>query len=246
MSILILVENVGKDYSTILGQSVTAISNISFSLEAGKFLSIVGPSGSGKSTLLNLLAGVEVLTSGNITINSLSKTNKLGYVLQENALFPWYTVKENLVYALSLKGVDFKEKNSVAKDLCDQLSLPSQKFLHKYPKELSGGERRRVAIGMALALKPDILLLDEPSSQLDYNAKWDIQNLIQKIGQHRRLTVVCVTHDLEEAVFLGDKVLVLNRGTVSNLVHVDLLRPRDNDIRLSGEFNSYRRLLMEG
>lgn len=232
-----------KEYMSLSGSCVFALSEINFSLSDNEFLSVVGPSGSGKSTLLNIIAGILEPTSGEIRFKN-SSLPRMGYVLQANALFPWFTVERNLAYPLELQGISRRDRKTAAEELCVQLGLSPEQFLNKYPKELSGGELRRVAIGMALAMKPSLLLLDEPGSQLDYAAKWDVQLLIQQIAQSRGLAGICVTHDLEEAVFLGDRVMVLNGGHVANLIDISLPKPRNNETRTSKEFIAYRQQLM--
>lgn len=239
---LVSCQSVAKEHVSLSGPVVSALEDVSFELAPGQLLSVVGPSGSGKSTLLNLIAGVYQPTRG--TIRFADTSLRIGYVLQNNALFPWLTVRQNLTYSHDLRRVPRRESDPMAADLCAQLSLEPTVFLGKYPRELSGGEQRRVAIGMAVATSPDLLLLDEPGSQLDYEAKWAIQLLVQEISMLRSLSVICVTHDLEEAVFLGDRVMMLRAGRVSDVLDIELTRPRLNEARSSDKFNVYRRRLM--
>jgi len=240
---LLSCKSLGKQHVALSGDVIEALADLSFDLAEGQFLSIVGPSGSGKSTLLNLIAGVFEPTRGEVRYAGTGSP-RIGYVLQSNALFPWLTVRRNLAYSQDLRRVRRTESDVDAGRLCAQLGLEPQVFLDKYPRELSGGEQRRVAIGMAVAMAPDLLLLDEPGSQLDYEAKWAIQLLVQDIALRHRLAVVCVTHDLEEAVFLGDRVMVLRSGRIADSVDIGLPRPRSNDLRASVEFNAYRKRLM--
>jgi len=240
---LLSLDRIGMHHVALSGEVAEALVDVSFDLDAGQFLSIVGPSGSGKSTLLNLIAGVYTPTSGSIQYSG-GKLPHLGYLLQSNALFPWRTVRRNLTYSNDLRRISREQSDTEATELCRQLGLDPQAYLDKYPRELSGGEQRRVALGMAVAMAPAILLLDEPGSQLDYKAKWAIQRLVQEIAMRHRFAVICVTHDLEEAVFLGDRVIVLNAGRVEDRVEIDLPRPRRNELRTSAQFNAYIKRLM--
>lgn len=244
IDMLLECRSIGKRHLSHSGTEVTALDGISFSLQKGQLLSIVGPSGSGKSTLLNIIAGVYEPSHGNVQLLDNGRPPKIGYVLQNNALFPWLTVRKNLTYSLDIHGIARKESDSIAADLCARLGLSPEIFLDKFPKELSGGEQRRIAIGMAIATTPDLLLLDEPGSQLDYEAKWGIQLLIQEIAFRERLAVICVTHDIEEAVFLGDRIMVLRAGRIADVIDIELPRPRGNDVRASDQFTVYRRLLL--
>jgi len=243
MSVLLACRSLGKEHVSLSGSRFSALRGVSFEVERGQFLSVVGPSGSGKSTLLNLIASVYSPSEGSVQF--LDPPNpRIGYVLQADALFPWRTVRRNLSYTLDLRGAPRSESDAMAHRLCEQLGMAPENFLDKYPRELSGGEQRRVAIGMAIAMEPDLLLLDEPGAQLDYEAKWAIQLLVQELAPRRGLTVICVTHDLEEAVFLGDRVMMMREGRVVDLIDIALPRPRHNDMRTSGPFNGYRRRLM--
>ncbi len=240
---LLRCEGLSMRHVALSGRAVQALQDVSLELRAGGLLSVVGPSGSGKSTLLNLIAGVMRPTQGQVRFYT-PQPPRLGYVLQSNALFPWLTVRRNLAYALDLQRVPRASADVQAEQLCRQLGLAPKDYLDKLPRELSGGEQRRVAIGMALAPQPDLLLLDEPGSALDYEARWAIQLLVQDITQQRGLAVVCVTHDLEEAVFLGDEVLVLREGRVADRIAIGLPRPRPNVLRAAPEFNALRHRLM--
>lgn len=244
MTVLLACRSLAKEHVSLSGSRAPALRSVSFEVERGQFLSVVGPSGSGKSTLLNLIAGVYSPSEGSVQFVD-PPNPRIGYVLQADALFPWRTVRRNLAYAHDLRGVPRSESEAKAHRLCEQLGMAPEIFLDKYPRELSGGEQRRVALGMAIAMEPDLLLLDEPGAQLDYEAKWAIQLLVQELAPQRGLTVVCVTHDLEEAVFLGDRVMMMREGAIMDLIDIALPRPRHNDVRTSELFNDYRRRLMD-
>lgn len=241
---LLSCRSVAKQHVSLSGAVTLALEDVNLQLSKGEFLSIVGPSGSGKSTLLNLIAGVYTPTRGEVVFAGAARP-RIGYVLQNNALFPWLTVRRSLRYSHDVRHVPEKDGDAIAMHLCGQLGLAHEVFLDKYPRELSGGEQRRVAIGMAVATTPDLLLLDEPGSQLDYEAKWAIQLLVQQLAMQHGFSVICVTHDLEEAVFLGDRVLVLRAGRVTDSVDITLARPRQNAVRGANEFGIYRRRLMD-
>jgi len=241
---LLACHSISKQHASLSGSLALAVEDISFDLARGQFLSVVGPSGSGKSTLLNLIAGVYPPSRGSVEFFDQTPP-RIGYVLQANTLFPWRTVRGNLAYASEISGRPRSERDRIASRICEQIGLSPAAFLDKYPRELSGGEQRRVAIGMAVAMEPDLLLLDEPGSQLDYEAKWAVQLLVQDIALRHGLAVICVTHDLEEAVFVGDRVMMMRAGRVIDMINIELQRPRHNTVRASDRFNDYRRRLME-
>lgn len=234
------VDSISKSYVTLAGEKVDALKSLSFSLREGEFLTVVGPSGSGKSTLLHVLAGIESATSGSIQWSGSGSPPRIGFVFQTNTIFPWRTVESNLAYPLELRHVEHSERRQRAVELCGLIGLEWQVFHDKYPKELSGGEKRRVAIGMALARGARLLMLDEPTSQLDYLTKWEMQSMILKLAARERMAAVWVTHDLDEAILLGDRVLILDRGAAKALLKIDLPRPRGRLLLGSGDFNAYR------
>lgn len=238
-------ESVTKRYRSLSGKTVEALANLSLSLIEGEFLTIVGPSGAGKSTLLNILAGLDKPTSGRIIFSNKLRKPRIGFVFQSETIFPWRTVERNLTYALELEGIRREGRKQRAEEICRLIGLAPEVFLGKYPKELSGGEKRRVAIGMALAYEADLLLLDEPTSQLDYLSRWDLQQTILDIWSKRRFTTVLVTHDLEEAVYLSDRVLVLEDSTRRAILRIDLPRPRTPALRDSEDFRDLRNQLID-
>jgi NitT/TauT family transport system ATP-binding protein len=233
-------KNVSKSFHSLSGEVVSAVTDVSLEIGTGEFLTIVGTSGCGKSTLLQLISGIEKPTSGSIDFQGSDCRPRLGFVFQSNTVFPWRSVRENLSYALEVEGVDRNTRDNEAKRLCQLIGLAPDQFLEKYPKELSGGETRRVAIGMSLAYKANILLLDEPTSQLDYVTRLSMQTIVQDIWMKNPFTAIYVTHDIEEAVFLGDRVLLLERGAIKGTVTIDLKRPRDKKILDDSAFLDYR------
>ena len=209
MTSLLEIKDLKKDYYTLRGE-ITAIENISLKLNDGEFLSIVGSSGCGKSTLLNIIAGLDNLTSGVITY---TPNLKIGYMLQDDALLPWLTVFQNATLGLKLQKIDNKENINYVKSLLTTYGLES--FIDKYPSELSGGMKQRVSLIRTLATKPDILLLDEPFSALDYQSRLIVSDDVYKIIKKEKKSVIMITHDIAEAISLSDRIIVLSKRPAS-------------------------------
>jgi NitT/TauT family transport system ATP-binding protein len=238
------VRDVALIYDTPSGR-VTGVERASFNLEASEFLCLVGPSGCGKSTLLNLIAGFLSPTAGEILIGGKPVTGQgmdRGVVFQDFAqLFPWRTALGNVAFGLEMKGVGKAEREEIA---LRQLALVKlEKFARSYPHHLSGGMQQRVAIARALAYNPAVLLMDEPFAALDALTRDDMQRLLADVWRETRKTVIYVTHNVAEAVFLADRVIVMtpHPGTVKAEVPIRLARPRDP---LSVEFLDYQKRLL--
>jgi NitT/TauT family transport system ATP-binding protein len=217
-------------YDTPAGR-VTGVAAVSFAIEPSEFVCLVGPSGCGKSTLLNIIAGFLAPTSGEVRIGGKTVTGQgldRGVVFQDFAqLFPWRTALRNVVFGLEMKGVPKKEREEIA---LQQLKLVGlDKFAHAYPHHLSGGMQQRVAIARALAYNPAVLLMDEPFAALDALTRDDMQRLLADVWWRTHKTVVYVTHNVAEAVFLADRVVVMtpHPGRVKAEVAIGLRRPRD-------------------
>ncbi len=204
MEPLVKINDISKIYHTVKEETV-AIKGFSLEITEGEFIAIVGPSGCGKSTLLSILAGLTEPTSGNFSINS---DRTLGYMLQRDHLFPWRTILKNATLGLEIKHEDTKENINYVVYLLNTYGLGG--FMNAYPYQLSGGMRQRTALIRTLALKPDILLLDEPFSSLDYQTRLAVSNDIGNIIFKEKKTAVLVTHDLSEAISLADRVVVLS------------------------------------
>lgn len=190
---------------------VTALKNISLDINTNESLAIIGPSGSGKSTLLFLLAGLLAPTQGTIMVNDQKVTGTrqdISLILQDFGLFPWKTVWENAILGLQVRKAPDKLQKEIVSPLLETLGL--EKFKNHYPAQLSGGMRQRLAIARALATKPSILLMDEPFSSLDALTRESLQNLLLEIWQKQELTIVLVTHNIEEAAFLAERVIVFS------------------------------------
>ena len=237
MNNLLEIKDLEKTYCTKEGE-VKAIENITLDIKEGEFIAIVGSSGCGKSTLLSILANLESKTKGSIKFNKDDFT--IGYMLQDDSLFDWLTILDNALLGLEIKGKKTKENINYVKNLLKTYDLDS--FKDKYPKELSGGMKQRVALIRTLAIHPDILLLDEPFSALDYQTRLAVSDDVYKIIKKEKKTVIMVTHDLAEAISLADKVVVLSKRPcrIKNIYDINLTN-KSNPIenRKAKEFSSY-------
>lgn len=196
-------------YQTIASE-IIALKGLDFSVAEGEFFSIVGPSGCGKTTILSLIAGIYQPTSGEIKFPTLGeKQQNIGYMFQRDLLFPWRTIWENITLGLEIKGILCQESEDYARSLLKKYGLLA--FENSYPRELSGGMRQRVALIRTLAQKPDLLLLDEPTSAIDYQSRLKLSADIFKIIKRENKTAVMVTHDISEAISLSDRLIVLSK-----------------------------------
>ncbi|MCH7392787.1 ABC transporter ATP-binding protein [Acinetobacter dispersus] len=212
--------------------NLTVLDGIHLDIEQGEFISIVGSSGCGKSTLLRLIAGLDSDYQGEILLNKIPIQGtdlKRGLIFQEHRLLPWLTVSENIHLALEETGLSRSEKNARVKEHIEIVGLTG--FENAYPHELSGGMAQRVAIARGLVNKPDILLLDEPFGALDAMTRSHLQAELQRIWQHEKITMILVTHDIEEAVYLGDRVIVMSArpGKIKEIIPIPLAHPRHKD-----------------
>jgi len=226
---MIAITELSKSFETARGAAHVALSDISFDVAEGEFISILGPSGCGKSTLLYIVGGFVVPSRGAVTIAGKAVTGPgpdRGPVFQEFALFPWKTVLGNVMYGLLEQGVARPDAETRARALISMVHLTGYEGF--YPKELSGGMKQRVAIARTLAYRPSILLMDEPFGALDALTRTALQNELLDIWERDRKTVLFVTHSVEEAVFLSDRVIVLTRapGRIKAAVDIALARPR--------------------
>lgn len=223
----ILAENITKTFPTAEGV-VTAIDNFSLSVDDGEFVCIVGPSGCGKSTFLRILADLVETTSGNVTITPGDDPTKPlnSVVFQEYAIFPWKTVIDNVAFGLQMRGISRRERHAVADDWLERVGL--RKFRDYYPHQLSGGMKQRVSIARALANDPEVLLMDEPLGALDAQTRNVLQEELLQLWEQTRKTVVYITHSIDEAVLLGDRVVLMTAhpGTHKQTFEIDIPRPR--------------------
>jgi NitT/TauT family transport system ATP-binding protein len=222
------------------GREFTAVQDVTFDVGAGEFVSIVGPSGCGKSTLLSLIAGLAPLTGGRIAVDgeAVSGVNpRLGFVFQRDALFPWKTVADNVGLPLLFRGVDAAAARPRVGEWIARIGLTG--FERYHPHQLSGGMRKRVALAMTMVYEPEIVLMDEPFGALDVQTRNLMENDLLEIWAQRRRTVVFVTHDLEEAIALSDRIVVMTAspGRLKSVYTIGLPRPRSvTEIRFHPDF----------
>ncbi len=239
----ILAEHIDKVYISGKKQTV-AIEDASIDIQDNDFVCIVGPSGCGKSTLLRMLAGLDFPTAGKIIVNDRTVTGPgpdRGMVFQTYTLFPWMTVENNIKFGLKIKKMPKDKQQEIADRYLDIIGL--KKFAKSYPKELSGGMKQRVAIARALANQPEVLLMDEPFGALDPHTKSMMQLLMREIWEKEHPTVVFITHDIDEAVFLANKIYVMSArpGKIIKEVNVYLPHKRDLELKDSPEFIKIRK-----
>jgi ABC-type nitrate/sulfonate/bicarbonate transport system ATPase subunit len=241
MSSILRLKDIGKVWHIERTQEqVVALGSISLEVEQGEFLVFVGPSGCGKSTLLQIIAGLEKPGSGTVEISRFADGQKqTGMVFQEFALFPWRTVLENIVFGPEVRSVPRTQREANAQKLIELVHLRG--FEHRYPHELSGGMRQRVALARALANDPAILLFDEPLASLDAQTRKVLQAELVRIWQETKRTFIYVTHGLDEAVLLGDRVVLFTArpGRIKEIVPVRLPRPRSITGRAEAELLEY-------
>lgn len=224
-----------------------AIKQLDLTVKQGEFLAIVGPSGCGKSTFLDMIAGLAKPSSGEIFIDGkLIKGPALdrGIVMQGYALFPWRTVRKNVEFGLEIKNVPKQDRGKISQKYIEMVGLKN--FADRYPHELSGGMKQRVAIARALAYDPEVLLMDEPFAAVDAQTRETLQEELLRIWEQTKKTIVFVTHGIDEAVFLADRVAVMSShpGTIKDIVTINLPRPRDG-IRSSADFGWIRHKIWE-
>ena len=243
MKNILEVKNIGKKYQN-KEDEIQALKNVNFRIKEGEFVSIIGPSGCGKSTLLSIIAGLEEKTEGEIYIEG-EKCNgispKIGYMLQRDCLLEWRNILSNTLFGLEIKVIKTKENIEYVKELLKKYNLYD--FKNKYPSELSGGMRQRVALIRTLAVKPKILLLDEAFSALDYQTRIMVTEDIYSILRKEKITALIVTHDISEAISMSDRVLVLSKrpGTVKDIHKIDFEIENRTPIncRQSPKFSKY-------
>lgn len=226
----LVIRKLGKTYFDLYaGRHVTAVTDVSLEIHTGEFVSIVGPSGCGKTTLLNVVAGFIPPSEGEILLGGHEVRGPgadRGVVFQNFALFPWKTVLDNVAFGLKMRGLPQEERQRIAREYVALVGLTGAEG--RYPNELSGGMQQRVGVARALANNPDLLLMDEPFASVDAQTRMTLQEELTRIWEARHPTILFVTHDVDEAVFLSDRVIVLSRspGTVRAEISIALPRPR--------------------
>ncbi len=245
----LVVENVSRVFPGVRGGAPTrALEPTDLEVADNDFVTILGPSGCGKSTLLRMVAGLDTPTTGRVLLDGKTITGPgadRGMVFQSYTLFPWLTVSQNIAFGLRERGVPQRERARIAGEWLEKVGLTS--FADHFPKQLSGGMQQRTAIARALANDPKILLLDEPFGALDNQTRALMQELLLGIWERERKTVIFVTHDIEEAVFLASRVVVMTArpGRIKADVTVDLPHPRRYTIKTSPEFSALKARLTE-
>lgn len=242
--VILSIKGLGKSFPKDNGQ-IVAIENFDLEVENGEFVCILGPSGCGKTTLLRIVAGLEQLTSGSIKIGQKEITgpgSDRGMVFQEFGLFPWRNVKKNIEFGLEIKGVPAEKRAETSQRYVDLVGLKDFEMSH--PKQLSGGMKQRVGIARALANDPAVLLMDEPFGALDAQTRNQMQMELLRIWKETKKTVLFVTHSVDEAVFLADRIVVMTArpGSIKDLWDIDLPRTRD---RASSKFIALRRDILD-
>lgn len=243
MNEVLKIKNLYKTYYT-KNSEIEALKNINLKVNEKDFIGVVGPSGCGKSTLLSIIGGLEDKTSGEI---KKRENLKIGYMLQDDCLFPWLTIYENCLIGLKITKTCTKENMDNVKNLLKTYGLKD--FMNNYPKDLSGGMRQRVALIRTLALKPDLLLLDEPFSALDYQTRLSVSNDVLNIIKKENKTLIIVTHDISEAISMCNKIIVLSKrpSTIKKVYNIDYDFDREDPVksRSSKEFMEYYQKIWE-
>jgi NitT/TauT family transport system ATP-binding protein len=233
----LVIRNLSKTYfDAYAGAHMTAVHDVSLEVEESEFVSIVGPSGCGKTTILNMIAGFIPASGGEILLNGRRINGPgpdRGVVFQSFALFPWKTVLENVAFGPKMRGARKAEREKIAREYLALAGLAHA--AERYPNELSGGMQQRVGVARALANEPDILLMDEPFASVDAQTRMTLQEELTRIWQARRPTVIFITHDVNEAVFLANRVIVLSKGRLLAEIDVPLPRPRAWDALIEDE-----------
>lgn len=238
------IEHVSKVFTNEMGEEVVALGDISLDVKDGEFICILGPSGCGKTTLLRIIAGLDHPTGGRATVNGkeiAGPTPEMAMIFQEYSLYPWRTVIDNIAFGLEVRGVGKEERYARAKKYLALVGLEDFENSHTY--ELSGGMRQRVAVARALCVEPQVLLMDEPFGALDAQTRNSMQRELLDIWEKTKKTVIFVTHSVDEAVYLADRIVVLSPrpSRVQEVIPIRVPRPRD---RTSAEFAQVRRYVL--
>lgn len=242
--IILRIENVSRSYQEDTENPVQALQDISLEVRRGEFICFIGPSGCGKTTLLRLIAGLDTPEAGTLTINGHEIHNtdpERGYVFQQGSLFPWLTVEQNIAAGLVARGVLRREKSEVARYVS---LIGLEGFEKSFPHQISGGMAQRVAIARALINRPAALLLDEPMGALDSFTRADLQDKLLELWKQNHTTTLLVTHDVDEALYLSDRVVIMTPrpGRITEILTINLPRPRQ---RSGPEFSALRSSILE-
>jgi len=236
-----IVRQVSKTFESLNGGKTPALGEVSFCIQEGEFVALVGRSGCGKSTLLNIVAGLLPATTGEVVFEDLSNRGGplTSVVFQELALFPWRSVRKNITFGLEEQGISSENRNRTADRLIRLVGLEG--FERHYPHQLSGGMKQRTAIARALAVSPELLLMDEPFSALDAQIRMDMQIELSRIYETTRQSLLYITHYIPEAVFLADRVVIMGGrpGAIEDIIPIELPRPRKERVKVDPCFVRY-------
>ena len=238
LPVKVKIDNVVKKYSGRNGEMV-ALNGVSLDIHENEFVCVVGPSGCGKSTLLNIIAGLHEPTSGQVLVDGQAVSGPgpdRGVVFQQYALFPWLTVQKNVEFGLKLQGMSQDKAEQEAKKYIKMVDL--EQFAQSYPKELSGGMKQRVAIARAYAINPKVLLMDEPFGAVDAQTRTQLQTELLKTWEKEQKTCFFITHDVEEAIILAQRVIIMSArpGRIKEVVEINIPYPRTQETKMSKEF----------
>ena len=238
LPVKVKIDNVVKKYSGRNGEMV-ALNGVSLDIHENEFVCVVGPSGCGKSTLLNIIAGLHEPTSGQVLVDGQAVSGPgpdRGVVFKQYALFPWLTVQKNVEFGLKLQGMSQDKAEQEAKKYIKMVDL--EQFAQSYPKELSGGMKQRVAIARAYAINPKVLLMDEPFGALDAQTRTQLQTELLKTWEKEQKTCFFITHDVEEAIILAQRVIIMSArpGRIKEVVEINIPYPRTQETKMSKEF----------
>jgi NitT/TauT family transport system ATP-binding protein len=239
-----------KDVSLVFGSgshAVVALEKLSLHVEPGEFLAILGPSGCGKSSLISTIAGFQPPHAGTLLVDGSAVSrpgSDRGVVFQQPTLFPWKSVRQNVDFGLRLRKVPRQERSAILDEILHKVGL--SEFVSHYPTQLSGGMQQRVGLARVLVNRPRVMLMDEPFGSLDAQIRLQMQELLLEVWNEFRMTILFVTHDIDEAIFLGSRVAMLTRrpGRLKTIIDVDLPRPRKLDVLVSPEFMRLKRNCM--
>ena len=240
----IVLSHLDKNFTSVDGSTTHALSDVTLEIKPGSFVSLIGPSGCGKSTLLRLISGLDEQTAGDVLLDGSNISGPgadRGFMFQDHSLFPWMSIYDNVAFGLKARGL-YEDQKSQVSELLKMVGL--EEFENAYPHQLSGGMCQRASLARALAGKPKVLLLDEPLGALDAFTRMNIQDELQRIWQEEKMTMVMVTHDVDEAVYLSDTVVVMTSrpGRVIRTIPIELSRPRDPS---SEDFFHYTSLILK-
>jgi ABC-type nitrate/sulfonate/bicarbonate transport system ATPase subunit len=244
---VLVLENVSKTFESARGERVVALAPVSLSIPGGRFLTILGPSGCGKSTIFNIIAGLEMPSSGSVTLDGtpiLGMSGVVSYMLQKDLLLPWRSVIDNVILGMEIDRVPHAEAKRRALPLLERYGLGG--FENRYPSELSGGMRQRAALLRTMLCDRDVILLDEPFAALDAQTRADMQEWLLDVWDDFKKTVIFVTHDVDEGIYLSDEIVVMSArpGRIIEHVPIELTRPRKRSIITSRPFAEYKEHLL--